>query len=531
MSFFNKKNFNLNTIKQAASSIKDKTVELSDKVTDVARNTYETTSEKAGNTYNSAKESLQEFDYEQLKSKDFYIKKGKEYSELSIDKVSSYFKSTFEVDKSTMEMVDDARKRLPVPAKDINDIFEQCKKQTIQRAISVFALNGLFEHIDNHSAEKYSKLSQDYKPWYEKNAYALNAGNENFANMQNIRSKAGVLGTLEDGYNKSNILYAPDADIEHVIAKKELFNDILLKIGTTDSELTDVIGAKENLIFTDKSLNRSLQDKNIFEYLEQKGFVDADNPDLIHIQIGNEIRSVNIKDIEKAYTEANSARQASQLSALQEVGKTVTLTGVTMAVQQVVGLIIVETIDIFTDEIKNTVEKGKIVNSDGWIQNVQDATERIRQKLSDRFEERQIWQRAKAAGVEAGVSGALSVIPQIFISMILKTPSFVLALIRESTLSIIRCTRVLASKDENKLTNIQVILAGAASGIAALYIGRVISSAIAGVPLLNRFNRHITDVLSGMFITVIILSTIYIFEKNKAKLNFVTPKLGFSKNQ
>ena len=115
--------------------------------------------------------------------------------------------------------------------------------------------------------------------------------------------------------------------------------------------------------------------------------------------------------------------------------------------------------------------------------------------------------------------------------MILKTPSFVLALIRESTLSIIRCTRVLASKDENKLTNIQVILAGAASGIAALYIGRVISSAIAGVPLLNRFNRHITDVLSGMFITAIILSTIYIFEKNKAKLNFVTPKLGFSKNQ
>lgn len=319
--------------------------------------------------------------------------------------------------------------------------------------------------------------------------------------------------------------------LRQIIAKKELFDDFLLQIGTTDSELTDVIGAKENLIFTDASFNSSLKDQNIFEYLEKRGIVDADNPDLIQVQIGEKTRTVNIKDIEEAYVKANSARQASRLSALQEVGKTVTLTGVTMAVQQVVGLIIVETIDIFTDEIKNTVEKGKIVNSDGWIQNVQDATERIRQKLSDRFEERQIWQRAKAAGVEAGVSGALSVIPQIFISMILKTPSFVLALIRESTLSIIRCTRVLASKDENKLTNIQVILAGAASGIAALYIGRVISSAIAGVPLLNRFNRHITDVLSGMFITAIILSTIYIFEKNKAKLNFVTPKLGFSKNQ
>ena len=483
-----------------------------------------------GKTYAYAKESLQEFDYEQLKRKEFYIQKGKEYSELSIDKVSSYFKSTFEVDKSTMEMVDDVRKRLPVPAKDIDDIFEQCKRQTIQRAISVFALSGLFEKVDDHSAEKYAKLSQDYKEWYEENAYALNAGNENFANMQNIRREAGVIGTLEDGYNKSNILYASDADIEHVIAKKELFDDILLQIGTTDSELTDVIGAKENLIFTDASFNRSLQDQDIFKYLEERGVVDVDNSDLIHVQIGDKTRTVNIKDIEEAFAEADASRQASRLTAVQEVGKTVALTGAAMAVQQVVGLIIVETIDIFTDEIKNTLEKGKIVNTDGWIQNVQDATERVRRKLSDRFEERQIWQRAKDAGIEAGVAGALSVIPQILISMILKTPSFVLALIRESTLSIIRCIRILASKDENKLKNIQVILAGAASAIVALYIGRAISSAIASVPLLNRFNRQITDILSGMFITAIILSTIYIFEKNKSKLSFVTSKLNLPKN-
>lgn len=529
MSFFSKK-FNLDSVKSAASNIKDKTVELSEKVADIAKNTYETTSEKVETTYNSTKESLKAFDYEQLKNKDFYIKKGKEYSEFSIDKVSYYFKSTFEVDKSTMEMVEDARKRLPVPAKDIDDIFEQCKKQTIQRAISVFALNRLFEQVDDHSAEKYSKLSKDYKDWYDQNAYALNAGNENFANMQNIRSEAGMLGTLEDGYNKSSILYAPDADIEHVIAKKELFNDILLQIGTTDNELTDVIGSKENLVFTDKSLNRSLQDKNIFEYLEQKGVIDADNPDVVHIKIGDETRTVNIKDVKEAYEEADAARQEKRLVALQEVGKTVTLTGVTMAVQQVVGLIIVETIDIFIDEIKDAVEKGKILNSDGWMQNVQDTTARIGQKLSNRFEERKIWQRAKVAGVEAGVAGALSVIPQILISMILKTPSFVLALIRESTLSIVRCVRILASKDANKLANIQVILAGTASAIVALYIGRAISSAIAGVPLLNRFNRQITDILSGMFITAIILSAIYVFEKNKTKLNFVTSKINFLKN-
>ena len=134
-----------------------------------------------------------------------------------------------------------------------------------------------------------------------------------------------------------------------------------------------------------------------------------------------------------------------------------------MAAQQVVGLIIVETIDIFMNELKRV----KLVSSDGVIEELKASKIRISEALSKRFEERGIWARAKTLGIEAGVAGALSVIPQILISLIFKMPAFVFALIRESTLSVVRCVRIVASNDENKLESLQVVILGTASAVPA----------------------------------------------------------------
>lgn len=121
-----------------------------------------------------------------------------------------------------------------------------------------------------------------------------------------------------------------------------------------------------------------------------------------------------------------------------------------------VGLIVVETIDIFVDEIPQFVVRGNMVNANGWLQNTRDATARIGQRPEQCFEERQIW--------------ALSVIPQILISLIVRTLAFVLAIIRESTLSVVRCVRILSSGDANKLDSIGVILAGTATAIVSVYV-------------------------------------------------------------
>ena len=84
------------------------------------------------------------------------------------------------------------------------------------------------------------------------------------------------------------------------------------------------------------------------------------------------------------------------------------------------------------------------------------STARLVQRAGDDVSEAGVdgAERARTLGIESGVAGALSVIPQILISMIVKTPAFVLAIIRESTLSVVQCVRILASDDANKLDSV-----------------------------------------------------------------------------
>ena len=97
---------------------------------------YGLTVDAGGKAYQSAADGVRNFDYEQLRQMNFYAEKFTHYKDLSVTKVSEAFRSTFEVDKSTMEMVDDVRGRLPVPAKTVDDIFEQCKREAIRRAVA-----------------------------------------------------------------------------------------------------------------------------------------------------------------------------------------------------------------------------------------------------------------------------------------------------------------------------------------------------------------------------------------------------------
>jgi len=331
---------------------------------------------------------------------------------------------------------------------------------------------------------------------------------------------------LEDGYNKNQPLDPYSADIEHVIAKKEFYDDRLLRVGTTDDEFYSLINSSENLVFADSSFNRAMQEKNINDFLAKRGRQDPRDPNLVQVDVPQSDGSiktvtVNRSDIEEAFDRAEEKRNEHRVSAAMEVGMTVVKTGAAMAAQQVVGLIVLETIDIFVDEIRSFAVNGRVISEDGLLKNMKDATARVQQRLADRFEERQIWARAKSLGIEAGVAGALSVIPQILISIILKMPSFLLALIRECTLSTVRCVRILASDDVEKYESIKIILAGAAAAIVGIYVGRVVSSAIAGVPLLNRFNAQVSDVLTGLMVTAVPLTAIYAFERNKRKFNFL----------
>lgn len=443
-----------------------------------------------------------------------------EYWRTGSDKVGKWVRSTFEVDKDTLQMVTDLQSALPVPASTMDDIFEQCRAVATQRALSAFFLSNVTNTIDDSSAEKYANLSEDYQEFGDRIGKHNIRSHVNVSKMQDKRAEArDSFSALEDGYNKGAILNPHDADIEHIIAAKEIFGSKLLRAGTTDDGLLEAINSEDNLIFTNSSVNRSKGSVSLGEFLKNSK-PHPDKPGVRTVAINGEVHEISEKDCQAAYAKARKALRAHKVDAALEIGATVLKTGAAMAIQQVVGMIVVETIDIFLDEAKYFSKEVKLFDDKGLVGNVQEMNERLTKRLNQRFEERQIWAKAKSLGIEAGVSGAISVIPQILISTLIRLPALALGMIREGTLSCVRSVRVLASNDPNKLQSIGIIMASTASAVVGLYVSRVISAGIAGVPLLNNFNSQVTSVLSGMLITAIPLVAIYLFDQNKKRFVF-----------
>ncbi|MFM0061472.1 hypothetical protein PQR64_38355 [Paraburkholderia phytofirmans] len=499
--------------------------DVTDKVTSGAADLYASGKGHATWLADKASEKLGQIDYDALKRRDTYVTKFHEYRDLGVEKVSAYYRSTFEVDKTTSEMISDLQGRLPARAKDVDDIFERIKGEALQRAISAFCLAPIMQGLDNKLEGRYDNLSVAYRDY--SSSHRLD-NHPNYAALQNERSDSLPLQPVENGYNSGEALYPADAEIDHIVSKKAYYEDVLIRLSTNDAEFVDVINVEDNLTFANGSFNSGKKSGDLMAYIEASGTPDPLDPNIIHFKYekGGDVTINKAEALEK-YEQAQERLRQARIDAAKEIGLTVAGAGARMAAQQVVGLIVVETIDIFVDEIKDIAVNGKFFDENGLLANINQRCENISDKLSRRFEERQIWVRARAAGIEGGVAGALAAIPQILISLIVKMPAFMLCVIRECTLSVVRSVRVLISDDENKFDSIKVVMVGTASAVMGVYVANVISKAVAAVPMLNVFNRQVTEVLSGVVVTGVPLSAVYVFDKYKTK--FVFAALGGNK--
>lgn len=467
-----------------------------------------------------SKSAIDNIDWEKVTDGEHQRQNLIQYWEAGTKKLNEVARSTLEIDKNTMDIVSDLQGKLPVPAQTMDDIFSQCRKVAIQRATASFFLSGATNSIDNASADKYANLSESYKAYSDRIGGHNIRSHENFSNMQDQRAEArSTFGSLENGYNIDKTLIPHDADIEHVISAKETYGSSLLRAGTIDEGMLDAINSEDNLIFTNSSVNRSKGAIPLSDFLEKSEPHPA-KEGVRTISINGETHEVSESDCEAALAKAEESLNQHKAQAAMEIGLTAVKTGATMAVQQVVGMIVVETIDIFMEEIQRFTKEFKLFDEKGFIENIQEFSNRLSDRLSQRFEERNIWEKARSLGLEAGVSGALSVIPQIIISSLTRLPAFALGMIREGTLSCVRSARILASNDPNKLQSISIIMGSTAFAVAGLYVSKVISTGISSVPLLNKFNSEVTSVISGLMVTAIPLIAIYTFDQNKNQLVF-----------
>lgn len=440
----------------------------------------------------------------------------------SSSKVSDLTTKALHLDKDAELIVEEIKSKSPPELDDIDDIISHCKDESIKLILTNFALyDATMGKYDERLSDSFSNLSESYAEFDERMPGAGVRRHENFKNMEDIRElHKSDSSLIQDEFQNSRYIDASHVDIDHVIPTKKIFDDLLLKASTNDSELLDVMNNDKNLAFTFNSLNRSKNDNDFASYLNERGTPHPTDSELVIVMIaGNEV-TVNKKEAIEEYEQAQSAYQQLKLDALAEMGVSIVSASGMMAIKQLTGHIIYETYDVFFDEIGSFHETDLPFETEAYTSYFTERKSIFSEKLSSRIKERKLLERAKEIGVDSFLSGVISTIPQLMISVITKLPAMVMGIIRECTNGVIKSLRVLLSKVEDKVGKVIAILSATISAVLGLYLMRIISSGLLAIPILSIFSNELSTIFTASIISLISLFGIYFFNKNKHKINF-----------
>lgn len=255
-----------------------------------------------------------------------------------------------------------------------NSLFEQYERVVIQSLITSFGLDFLVsdQHggdVDTiHNVRSIGKDEQmNYKSKRNKDAYKNREKYDGVAyhkedhfrqKKHEAREKWQATGkNIKDEYTNGNVGFyghtksvSPNkkAELDHIIAAKEIHEDRgRLLSNLNGKELAD---ADDNFAWTNKSLNASMQDKSIQEYVEA------------HPELDEETKKRMLekdKQARKAYNEKINRAYYTSPTFFKDTAKAAGKVGVAMGLRQALGLVFSEMWFSVRDEIKQCKESGK----------------------------------------------------------------------------------------------------------------------------------------------------------------------------
>lgn len=171
----------------------------------------------------------------------------------------------------------------PKPEENVfTSIWNEYERVILQSLITSFGLDFLVQ--DQHGGDvdtihNVREIGKDpnmrYKNKKNAEAYANREQydtrkyhqDKRYIEINRKASESKKNGTLEDAYTGKTVARNAKMDLDHVVSAKEIHNDpgrILAGL-----EGTDLANSENNLKSTDRSINRSMQDKNIEDYLQK----------------------------------------------------------------------------------------------------------------------------------------------------------------------------------------------------------------------------------------------------------------------
>lgn len=438
----------------------------------------------------------------------------------------------------------------PEPEEPVfESIFKQYERVLIESLVSSFGLDFLIK--DQHGGDvdtihNVRQIGQDEQMAYKNKANRTDYNNRGDYNSQDYHTHEGYIsrnqeiseqkaaGQLYDAYTGQRIMPNEKSDLDHVISANEIHNDR----GRVLSGLrgTDLANSSENLQPTSRSINRSMKQKSVQEYLEwlkeheperaaelnsllSKPANQLTDKEYAKLQKYQQLSSIDPKRMEQADSAARSAYNAKLATAYYtspKFAKDLTLAagnvGVRMGTRQALGFIFAEIWFSVKEEFQaqqGKFELGEFFTALG--RGIKRGFERAKEKYAELI----------SSFLDGAVSGALSSLTTTLCNIFFTTAKNTVKIIRQSYASLVEAGKVLFINPDNytfgeRMKAVVKILATGASVVAGVLVSEAVSKTpIGGIPVLG----GVVQTFCGAFVTGIISCTLLYFLDRSEVMN------------
>lgn len=323
-------------------------------------------------------------------------------------------------------------------------------------------------------------------------------------------------GTLTDAYTGQTVAQNANIDLDHVISAKGIHDDSGRILAGLNG--TDLANCDENLKPTDRSINRSMQDKDMEDYLQKleaerpqrqsriselkaKGSLsDKERKELAKLK---KLEQINPDKMRAEYKKARSAYEAKLAKAyytspkfLKDTAVAAGSRGAEMGMRQAIGFVFVEIWMSSKEEIK-ALPPGK---------NLKDMLEAVASGVKKGVENAKVkYKEILAKFGEGFLSGALASLTTTICNIFFTTAKNLVKCIRQIYASVVEAGKILLFNPDNllfgdRIKTSTIILATGASILVGTAVGELIQKTpIANIPGVGAFvTAFCSSLISGL---------------------------------
>lgn len=358
-----------------------------------------------------------------------------------------------------------------------------------------------------------NRLDYQNKPEYNSNSYH---SDDRYKEINAKVAGSKDEGTLIDAYTGKKVKANEKVDLDHVIAAKEIYDDQGRILAGLEGE--ELANSEENLRPTDRSINRSMKQTDIDDYLRKwkenqperqkrikelkgrKSLSDKERKELAKLE---KLEEIDPELMKKENAHARKSYEAKLAKAyytspkfMKDTAEAVGKRGVEMGLRQVLGFIFAEIWFCAKEEIQSMPSGCEL----------EEMLKTVGRGIKKGFKSAKTKYKELIAKVEEGfAAGALSSLTTTICNIFFTTAKNLVKCIRQIYASVVQAGKVLLFNPDNlmfgdRIKTATVIIATGASVLAGTAVGELIAATPLGrAPVIGNVVRAFCSTLvSGL---------------------------------